>query len=137
VRESDPRLEHAASLIAARLNATRFEWRALGSVVEGPGTTSVITAARPNSDSPNHIDVGFVLNRTQRESHVIWDCSTGHATAGHATDPDDALVQAIDIWARATAPVLLELMTQKGEFANHYRGDDSQGFADGMQSAEP
>ena len=54
----------------------------------------------------------------------MWDCSTGHTT-----DPDDALVQAIDIWAQATAPVLLELMTQKGEFANHYRGDDSQGFA--------
>jgi hypothetical protein len=123
VRESHPTLEHAASLVAARLNAMHFQWRAVGSVVEGPGTTAVLVAAK-HSLSPNHLDIGFVLDRTQRESHVIWDCSTGLLT-----DPDDALVQAIDVWAQVTAPVLLELMTQKGEFADHYRGDDPHGFA--------
>jgi Family of unknown function (DUF6348) len=123
VRESHARLEYAASLVAARLNAMHFEWRAVGNFVEGPGTTAVTVAAR-HSLSPNHIDIGFVLDRTQPESHVIWDCSTGLLT-----DLNDALVQAIDVWAQVTAPVLLELMTRKGEFADHYHGDDSQGFA--------
>ena len=120
--DPDQRLERAASLIADRLNSLHFEWRAEGRSVIGPGTTAFITGAR-HSDSPRHLDIGFVGNRNDPESRVIWDCSTGYAK-----DFDEALVNAVDLWVKVSAPVWLELFTRKGEFADHYHEDDSGGF---------
>jgi hypothetical protein len=122
VSASDERLERAASLIADRLNAIRFEWRAQGHTVVGPGTTAILAAER-HVEHPNHIDIGFVFNRNDPDSKTIWDCSTGWVA-----DADLALVDAIDKWAGASAPVWLELMTLKGDFAEHYEGSDEGGF---------
>jgi hypothetical protein len=121
-RDSERRLERAAVLIADRLNALRFEWRAVGPFVEGPGTTRLIAAAI-HSDSPRHLDIGFVGDRTQPEQHVLWDCTTGLRP-----DLDEALAHAVDVWSQVTAPVLLELLTLRGDFADHFHGDDPYGF---------
>ena len=84
----------------------RFDWRASGTSVDGPGKTGLIAAAI-HSDSPRHVDIGFVLDRTQPKPHILWDCSIGIRR-----DPDEALVNAIDVWSQVTAPALLELSSQ-------------------------
>jgi hypothetical protein len=125
VSEPDERLERAASLIAERLNAVRFEWNAQGSSVVGPGKTALRVAARHNDDR-RHFDIGFVFDSDDPDSRVIWDCT--YAWVG-PTGAETATVDAVDKWIRVSAPVWLELISQPGEFAAQLRHNDPEGFA--------
>jgi hypothetical protein len=126
VSETNERLARAASLIAERLNAIRFEWHAQGTSVAGPGKIALKIAARHN-DLPNHFDIGFVFDRTIQDSRVVWDCTTGWVPRNDA-DSAVAVADAVDKWIRVSAPVWLELMTLGGEYAAHYGEDDPEGF---------
>lgn len=120
-----PDLANAAALpmIADGLHRlTGGDYRVVGEEVVGPGTTSLVIAAHPDvpeSERSAHVDIGFVLNR-ERDDSTIWDCSSGFGS----TKPE-ALKSAVDAWLQTTAPVVLELLTQTGTYADHYSSAQS------------
>jgi Family of unknown function (DUF6348) len=88
-----------------------------GNQVVGPGTTSLMIGSHPDvpeSAQSAHLDVGFVLNR-DRDDTTIWDCASGFGTTR-----SEAMNAAVDAWLQTTAPVVLELLTSHGTFADHY-----------------
>jgi hypothetical protein len=112
--------ETAAALerIAGGLEAlTGQTYRADGSCVVGPGTTSLVITDHPEievTERTAHLDVGFVLT-SARDDATVWDCSSGFGAS-----KADAVASAVDAWLQTTAPVVLELMTGQGTFADHY-----------------
>jgi hypothetical protein len=58
------------------------------------------------------------LDLEHADSPVAWDC-----TVGASVD------LAVASWARTTAPTVIELVTQTGEFAVHFGPDDPGGLA--------
>jgi hypothetical protein len=120
---------HAEWLRAVRrslvIELSRFRdgWIDDGELVVGPGTVAVRAAITHDSE-PGHVDLGFVLNRDRPDAPVIWDCVAG----GPAQD-DVAAQRACSIWAQTTAPVIMELLTQKSQYADHAHGDDGLGLA--------
>jgi hypothetical protein len=119
----DPHLERARHLVAESLTRLSGQWTVDGDLVRGPGTTAVVLAELHGA-APAHLDLGFVLNRERADTPVIWDCAAGIGATEEAK-----LRRAVETWATCTAPVVLELLTQKGRFADHYQGDDPDGFA--------
>lgn|GEM_PF-6696803 len=88
-----------------------------GSEVVGPGTTSLVIASHPDAvetEQSAHLDIGFALNRARADS-TIWDCASGFGTTR-----SEAVDSAVDAWLQTTAPVVLELLTQDGTYADHY-----------------
>lgn len=91
--------------------------RVEGSEVVGPGTTSLVIASHPDvveTEQSAHLDIGFALNRA-RDDSTIWDCASGFGATR-----SEAVNTAVDAWLQTTAPVVLELLTQEGAFADHY-----------------
>lgn len=88
-----------------------------GPGVVGPGTSAVVLAEHPEvleTERTAHLDLGFVLN-TARQDSTIWDCASGFGSTR-----DEAITSAAQAWLRTTAPVIVELMTGQGTFADHY-----------------
>lgn len=115
-------LEHRTTgpleqIVAGLEHLTARPHRVVGDEVVGPGTTSVVIAAHPEvaeTEQVAHLDVGYTLNRDRPDS-TIWDCASGFGATRA-----DAVGSAVDAWLRTTAPVVLELLTQAGTYADHY-----------------
>lgn len=73
--------------------------------------------------APGHIDFGFVLTASGG-AFAVWDCIAG----GQAED-EDAATLAARLWSRTTAPVLLELRSQREDLATNSLGDPLLGLA--------
>lgn len=112
-------------LLADRLRTlSGWDFTIQGDFVKGPGTIGVTVAAHSEvevTEQTVHIDVGFVLN-PQRADATVWDCASGFGETKAL-----ALESAVDAWAQTTGPVLLELLTQEGRFADHYASEDAGG----------
>src|SRR5262245_9251549 len=79
-------------------------WHDTESELRGPSNVAVLVDSL-HDGGPGHIDIGFALNRVRPDAPVIWDCTSG------GTEEDDAAAGfAARLWARTTAPVLLELL---------------------------
>jgi hypothetical protein len=81
-----------------------------GPLLKGPGTTGV-RAGVPHSDDYRHVDLEFGLN-VDRADSVIADCSTGFAS-----DPEEAVGQAVGAWTDTTACVAMEVREGRGRLA--------------------
>ena len=111
------------TLIAERLNSLHGSWYVEGDRVRGEGTLAVV-AVTHGDEVTGHLDLGVVLDVDRPEVPIIWDCAAGlGATAQAATE------RAIETWAQTTASAVIELLTQRGDFAQHYGADDPQGLA--------
>jgi len=108
--------------LAEQLSRLTGVWQDDGQMVVGPGTVAVRPELR-HGGGPGHVDLGFLLNRNREDAPVLWDC-----VAGRGQDLKAAAELACSIWARTTAPAILELLTQKGELADHAHGDDGCGL---------
>jgi hypothetical protein len=97
-------------------------WTRDGSVLSGPGTLGIELAEHGNAT--NHIDIGFVLNRTRADAPLIWDCASGFGP-----DPEPALTRAVQTWVDFTLPVIWEFLEQRGDRAMHYPPDDAEGLS--------
>ena len=118
-----PQLARARQLVGEALNHLSGRWTVDDELICGPGTVAV-RVAELHGTAPRHLDVGFVLDRQRADAPVIWDCAVGFG------DTEEAILRrAVQTWATCTAPVVLELLTQKGRYADHYHGDDPEGFA--------
>lgn len=109
--------------LVIELSRFRDGWNDDGELVIGPGTVAV-RATVTHDFGPGHVDIGFILNRERADAPVIWDC-----VAGGRTQDEAAARLACSIWAQTTAPVIMELLTQKSQHADHAHGDDGLGLA--------
>src|SRR5262245_49562036 len=116
----DPTL--VAEMVAARMADFGPAWTAVGNEAIGPNTLAVRALDRHDA-GPNHIDLGFVLDRERDDAPVIWDCA-----AGLGDSPFEIVNQAVETWAVCTAPVVIELLTRDGDYATHFMGDDPLGI---------
>jgi hypothetical protein len=74
--------------------------------------------------SEGHVDVLFVLDEVAERRVALWDCVTGYGAT-----PASRAQFAAGLWAQTTAVALLELKySRRGQFADHYRGNDAGGF---------
>jgi hypothetical protein len=106
------------------LNQLGGEWRDDGRLVVGRGTVAVL-AEDVHRSGTGHVDLGFVLDRNDPGVPIIWDC-----VAGGPGPVEEAAEIAVSIWARTTAPTILELLGGgRGELADHAHGDDGLGLA--------
>ena len=106
---------------AEALDAIKPGWRVDGEEVVGPDGVRLRFANRHPAASDGHVDVEFVLG----EGRSLWDC-----VAGFGESAVDKAQAAAHIWCSTSGGALLELKySGRGEFADHYRGHESQGFA--------
>lgn len=97
-------------------------WRVGEEWVEGSGTLAVVVR-RHESLGDEHVDFGFVLNRSRADAPIIWDCTSGLGPTSRA-----AIADAVDKWVRLTATVCFELLDQKGRYADHFEPGDAGGL---------
>lgn len=105
---------------AAALATVSPGWTIDGPRLVGPRGTSI--GFEPLHDGgPGHLDVGFTLP----SGAIISDC-----VVGIGTTPVEMAEAAARLWVATTATAVLELsLSGTGEFADHYRADDNEGFA--------
>lgn len=97
-------------------------WVVDGNWVLGPGTTAIMVREH-GTGRQVHPDLGFLLHRDRPDVPAFWDC-----VAGMGATEDAALERAITIWSQTTGAAALELLTQRGQFAQHLGAEDPQGF---------
>ncbi len=117
--------DHDRAVLVAEALTQHFdrEWTIDGELVRAPGTTLAV-AVRDSCDAgPKHLGLEFILNVDNPAQTTIVDC-----TSGWAEDPTEATHQAISMWMATTGSVVLELLTQNGDHANHFQADDPDGF---------
>jgi len=115
-------LQAVRTSLVDELSRLGGRWEDNGELVVGQGTVAVRAAVTHDSE-PGHVDLGFILNRERPDAPVIWDCVAG------GPNQDKAAAQfACSIWAKTTAPVVLELLSQRGQYADHAHGDDGLGL---------
>lgn len=109
--------------LAAELAAIGGEWADDGHAILGPGGTSVIVDSRHEA-GPGHVDIGVCIDRPGHDTPVVCDC-----VSGGAGDPVGAARMCARIWAQTTAPVVFELLSREGRFADHSHGDARLGLS--------
>lgn len=108
--------------LIAQLSELWGMWREEGDLVIGPGKLAV-QATETHDSAPGHVDIGFLLNRNEKNAPIIWDC-----VAGGPGDLTKAAAFACHVWAQTTAPTILELLQRTGAFADHAHGDETLGL---------
>jgi hypothetical protein len=115
------KLAYARKVTAARLSEAYSYWQVEADIIAGPGSLEVRIEDR-HECGESHLDIGFVLDRDRADIPVLWDCVSGWGSTGSA-----ALSRAVETWASTTLPVLLEVLTRDGLFADHFHGNDPGG----------
>lgn len=111
------------ALVAERLNRLHGTWTlAEPGVLRGPGRFAV-TLGAAHGGGRNHLDLNIIIDTDRAAETTIPDCATGLAA-----DPTEAARQAIGVWCDTTARPVLELLTHRGELAEHYSATDPEGF---------
>jgi uncharacterized protein DUF6348 len=106
------------------LNQCKPGWRVTERGLCGPEGDLVRLAQRHPSQAEGHVDVGFVLDTASPTRVELWDC-----VAGVGATPAARAQFAAHLWLQTAAAALLELKySRRGEFADHYRGTDHNGF---------
>ena len=115
---------HMAHTLAARLSGLTGTWTADGDVVRGPGTPVVqLTDLHDGAASPGHVDVRVALDQDRPDAPVIVDC-----VSGFGDTPERTAESAAHLWVETTGSALMELMTARGEFADHYSAAEPDGL---------
>jgi hypothetical protein len=114
----------AYQALCEALNALKQGWRITENGIIGPDHAMVRLGQRHPSSSDGHLDIQFVLHDGPGEKAELWDC-----VSGFGSTPVERAQTAAHLWARTTLPALLELKySRRGEFADHYHGNESDGF---------
>jgi hypothetical protein len=109
--------------IARDLKSLGGEWKVVGTGIVGPGTTGVELSWAHNENTPEHIDIGFVLDVGARPREIVWDCVVGSGKTQQA-----ALERAARTWVETTVPPLLEMLTKRQTFATNLAPGDPEGL---------
>jgi hypothetical protein len=107
----------------AELAGELGQWRVVpGPLLKGPGTLGVRVATH-DTDDFRHVDLEFLLNIDRAAETSVVDCASGLAS-----DPEEAIRQAVAVWAETTASVVLEFISRRGTFAGHFGSATPGGF---------
>lgn len=115
------------AMLAEQLTGLHGTWTVDGDHVRGPGTLRLEVADHPGVRAPAgtcHIDVGVRLRPDRADAPVLWDCATGFGAT-----PAEAQASAVQVWTEMTGRVVLELLTQRGQFADHVDARSRDGLA--------
>ena len=107
----------------AELAAFGPDWVDDGAQLVGPGGVAVLVATQHEA-GPGHVDLGFRIADGAFAGHVFWDC-----VAGGSAGDEAAARFAATVWARSTAPAMMELVTRTGQYGDHCHGDPALGLA--------
>lgn len=118
-------LHAVRAALATALDGTLGPWRDNGRTIEGPGTLAVQVANTHATDG-RHVDIGFHVNVGHPQPVIFWDCLAGFP-GGPVTEAAEFVCK---IWMQTTAPTVFELVTRRGEYADHARGDATLGLPD-------
>jgi uncharacterized protein DUF6348 len=112
------------TLVGERLDQMYGTWTLTdgGRMLRGPGRTAVMLGT-DHGGGPGHLDLDFVFDVDRPAETTISDC-----VSGISNNPAEAVGQAVAVWSVTTVPALLELITGRGEFADHFRGTSTNGF---------
>jgi hypothetical protein len=106
------------------LNALKPGWEITERGIVGPDKALVRFEQRHTSTSEGHLDVQFVLEGESSIGPQLWDC-----VVGFGATPVERAESAAHLWSQTTAGALLEFKySLRGEFADHYRGTEPEGF---------
>jgi len=107
------------------LNALKPGWQVTEGGLTGPDHAVVRFGEKHPSRSDGHLDVQFVPDDRSGQKSALWDC-----VSGFGATPLARAQTAAHLWANTTAPALLEFKySRRGDFADHYHGDEPRGFA--------
>jgi hypothetical protein len=107
------------------LNALKQGWQITEDGLTGPDHAVVRLGEQHHDRSDGHLDVQFVPDHRAGGKSALWDY-----VSGFGTTPLERARTAAHLWANTTAPALLEFKySHRGEFADHYQGDEPDGFA--------
>jgi hypothetical protein len=107
------------------LNALKPGWQVTEGGLAGPDHAFVRFGEQHPSRSDGHLDVQFVPDERSGRESALWDC-----VSGFGPTPLERARTAAHLWANTTAPALLELKySRRGDFADHYRGNEPSGLA--------
>lgn len=115
--------ERILEIAGQKLGQMGGEWvLGPGPLLKGPGTFAVRVGAS-DTDNPRHVDLEFLLNSGRADETSLIDCAQGYAD-----DPEEAIREAMAVWADTTASVAFELVERQGRFATHYMPGEPGGF---------
>ncbi len=110
--------------LAARLSGKAGAWTADGDTVRSDRTPTVeVTDLHDGQMGPTHVDLRFALDPAQPDGPVIVDC-----VSGIGGTPEQAAEHAAHMWVETTGSAVLELLTQQGQFADHFQATDPDGL---------
>lgn len=117
--------DHMVRTLATRLSDLAGTWTPDGVTIRSEGSPLIVVAdLHDGAQDPNHVDVGVALNPDHPDAPVLWDCA-----AGSGRTPVEIAETAAHMWLETTGNTVLELLTQKGDFASHIPGDDPAGLS--------
>lgn len=106
------------------LSALKPGWVVTENGLVGPGGARVVLAQRHHVSSEGHVDVLFEPDESTPLVSPLWDC-----VSGFGATPEDKARNAAYLWSQTTAGAMLEFKySRRGEFADHFRGSDRDGF---------
>lgn len=113
-----------AAEFCSKLNELMSGWDADRGVIHGPDGALICFSDRHGADSEGHTDIEFILRSGDPLSPRLWDC-----VSGFGTTVSERVHSAAEIWGATSANALLEFKySQRGQFADHFRGHDPQGI---------
>jgi Family of unknown function (DUF6348) len=114
--------ERILQLVGEKLSEFVGPWQVEGPLLKGPGSLGVAVGPRHVGDF-RHVDLDFQLNTALPIETSLLDCASGFAA-----DPEQAIRQAIAIWADTTASVGIELAERQGRLAGHFGPGEAECF---------
>jgi hypothetical protein len=106
------------------LNALKPGWTKTERGLAGPVGALVRLGQRHDSTSGGHVDVLFEPDETKPLKTPLWDC-----VCGIGSSSAERARNAAYLWSQTSAAALFEFKySQRGDFADHYRGADPGGF---------
>ncbi len=121
---SPDKILHFSSAFCDVLNDLMPGWRTHGGVILGPHGAAVRFSEQHAAASDGHVDIEFSFQDDDPGAPRLWDCITGFGAT-----PLERARTAARIWGATSAGPLLEFkFSRKGEFADHFDADDSQGL---------
>src|SRR5690348_13916629 len=103
--------------VAARLSSESLPWRVehgrVTTVSDGPLTVVTRSDCDGAPVSFKHVELGVTVVARDGTETLLWDCAVGLADT-----EEDAIVEAVNVWAERTMPVFWELFSGNGTFAD-------------------
>jgi hypothetical protein len=109
---------------ATALEALRPGWAVTRDLIVGPDSVTVTFSQRHSVENDGHVDVELLVPGASGQRLTFIDCVSGFGATAAARASFAA-----HLWSQTTGAACLEFAySLRGDFADHYRGFDPEGF---------